>query len=96
MNGHILNMDGAGANGRPTPRFAAYGATKRAINQFNESLCEELKLLEIKNIGIHNISPGMCTTDLLMSGVDTTQAKFFINCLGKSPSLDSESNVVSS
>lgn len=96
MNGHILNMDGAGANGRPTPRFAAYGATKRAINQFNESLCEELKLLDIKNIGIHNISPGMCTTDLLMSGVDTTQAKFFINCLGKVSSLDSGSNWVSS
>ena len=26
--GHIFNMDGAGANGSPTPQYAAYGATK--------------------------------------------------------------------
>ena len=54
--GHIFNMDGAGANGRPTPRFAAYGATKRAISQFNDSLNAELKLQEITNIGTPLIS----------------------------------------
>ena len=26
--GHIFNMDGAGADGLPTPQYAAYGATK--------------------------------------------------------------------
>ena len=26
--GHIFNMDGAGADGMPTPQYAAYGATK--------------------------------------------------------------------
>ncbi|CAI9770449.1 unnamed protein product [Fraxinus pennsylvanica] len=29
--GHIFNIDGAGSDGRPTPRFAAYGATKRSV-----------------------------------------------------------------
>ena len=29
----------------------------------------ELKMLSINNIGIHNLSPGMVTTDLLMAGV---------------------------
>lgn len=38
----------------------------------------------IKNVGIHNLSPGMVTTELLMAGADTKSAKFFINCLGKS------------
>jgi chlorophyll(ide) b reductase len=33
-------------------------------------------------VGIHNLSPGMVTTELLMSGANTPQAKFFINCLG--------------
>jgi chlorophyll(ide) b reductase len=28
--------------------------------------------------GIHNLSPGMVTTELLMSGADTPTAKFFI------------------
>lgn len=26
--GHIFNMDGAGADGLPSPQYAAYGATK--------------------------------------------------------------------
>lgn len=26
--GHVFNMDGAGADGMPTPMYAAYGATK--------------------------------------------------------------------
>ena len=28
----------------------------------------ELKLLNISNVGIHNLSPGMVTTELLMAG----------------------------
>jgi chlorophyll(ide) b reductase len=37
----------------------------------------------IQNVGIHNLSPGMVTTELLMSGADTPTAKFFINCLAE-------------
>ena len=36
--GHIFNMDGAGADGSATPRFAAYGATKHGLNQLSKSL----------------------------------------------------------
>ena len=36
--GHIFNMDGAGADGNATPRFAAYGATKRGLLQLSRSL----------------------------------------------------------
>ena len=28
QGGHIFNIDGAGADGLPTPQYAAYGATK--------------------------------------------------------------------
>ncbi len=31
--GHIFNMDGAGADGLPTPQYAAYGATKAGVFQ---------------------------------------------------------------
>ncbi|XP_024543969.1 chlorophyll(ide) b reductase NOL, chloroplastic-like isoform X1 [Selaginella moellendorffii] len=71
--GHIFNMDGAGADGRPTPRFAAYGATKRSITQFTKTLQAELSMQGVKNVFVHNLSPGMVTTDLLMSGTDTKQ-----------------------
>ena len=29
--GHVFNMDGAGADGMPTPQYAAYGATKAGM-----------------------------------------------------------------
>lgn len=29
--GHVFNMDGAGADGMPTPQYAAYGATKAGL-----------------------------------------------------------------
>jgi chlorophyll(ide) b reductase len=69
--GHIFNMDGAGADGNATPRFAAYGATKRSLAQFTKSLQAELKMQGIKKVVVHNLSPGMVTTDLLMTGGDT-------------------------
>ena len=42
---HIFNMDGAGADGNATPRFAAYGATKRSLAQLGKSLSAELGML---------------------------------------------------
>eukprot|EP00798_Chlamydomonas_sp_ICE-L_P017213 gene17213-23534_t len=81
--GHIFNMDGAGADGNATPRFAAYGATKRSLAQLGKSLVAELEQASISNVGIHNLSPGMVTTELLMTGADTPSAKWFINALAE-------------
>ncbi|XP_020589196.1 chlorophyll(ide) b reductase NOL, chloroplastic isoform X2 [Phalaenopsis equestris] len=69
--GHIFNIDGAGSDGRPTPRFAAYGATKRSVVHLTKSLQAELQMQDVKNVMVHNLSPGMVTTDLLMSGATT-------------------------
>ncbi|KAK9691585.1 hypothetical protein RND81_09G206100 [Saponaria officinalis] len=81
--GHIFNIDGAGSDGRPTPRFAAYGATKRSVVHLTKSLQAELQMQDVKHVVVHNLSPGMVTTDLLMSGATTKQAKFFINVLAE-------------
>ncbi|XP_062091646.1 chlorophyll(ide) b reductase NOL, chloroplastic [Humulus lupulus] len=81
--GHIFNIDGAGSDGRPTPRFAAYGATKRSVVHLTKSLQSELQMQDVNNVVVHNLSPGMVTTDLLMSGATTKQAKFFINVLAE-------------
>lgn len=85
--GHIFNIDGAGSDGRPTPRFAAYGATKRSVVHLTKSLQAELQMNEVNNVMVHNLSPGMVTTDLLMSGATTKQAKFFINILAEPPDV---------
>ncbi|GFR42669.1 hypothetical protein Agub_g3480 [Astrephomene gubernaculifera] len=82
-HGHIFNMDGAGADGNPTPRFAAYGATKRSLAQLGKSLRAELGSQGIRHVALHNLSPGMVTTELLMAGANTPTAKFFINCLAE-------------
>ncbi|CAG9460884.1 unnamed protein product [Pedinophyceae sp. YPF-701] len=84
--GHIFLMDGAGGSGTPTPRFAAYGATKRCLGQLIKSLNAELKTAALSDkVCVHNLSPGMVTTQLLMSGTDSPQAKWFINCLAEEP-----------
>ena len=83
--GHIFSMDGAGATGQATPRFAAYGATKRAIVQLHKSLRAELDLLGIDNVRLHMLSPGMVATELLLAGSDTKVAKFMINALAETP-----------
>nr|XP_048327001.1 chlorophyll(ide) b reductase NOL, chloroplastic isoform X2 [Ziziphus jujuba var. spinosa] len=83
QGGDIFNIDGAGSDGRPTPRFAAYGATKRSVVHLTKSLQAELRMQDVKNVVVHNLSPGMVTTDLLMSGATTKQAKFFINVLAE-------------
>jgi chlorophyll(ide) b reductase len=83
--GHVFNMDGAGADGGATPRFAAYGATKRSLEQLGKSLRSELRAAGVGNVGVHNLSPGMVTTQLLMAGADTRVARFFINVLAEEP-----------
>ena len=47
------------------------------------SMQAELKQMNVTNVGVHNLSPGMVTTELLMSGADSAQGKFFINCLAE-------------
>ncbi|CAN6697427.1 unnamed protein product [Malus baccata var. baccata] len=54
--GHIFNIDGAGSDGRPTPRFAAYGATKRSVVHLTKSLQAELQMQDVKNVAVHNLS----------------------------------------
>lgn len=83
--GHIFNMDGAGADGTATPRFAAYGATKRSLDQLNKSIRADLNIAKISNVGIHAISPGMVTTELLMAGGDNRFSRLMINCLAETP-----------
>ncbi|KAG7016360.1 Chlorophyll(ide) b reductase NOL, chloroplastic, partial [Cucurbita argyrosperma subsp. argyrosperma] len=70
--------------------FAAYGATKRSVVHLTKSLQAELRMQDVKNVVVHNLSPGMVTTDLLMSGANTKQAKFFINVLAEPPEVVAE------
>lgn len=64
--GDVFNIVGAGSNGKGTPNFALYGATKAGIKQFSMTLHKEL---EHNTTQIHLLSPGMMDTDLLMKSL---------------------------
>ncbi len=41
-------------------------STKSAVAQLNTSLAEDLAAAGVTHIGVHNVSPGMVLTDLLL------------------------------
>jgi len=81
--GHIFNMDGAGADGSPTPMYAAYGATKAGISHLMASLQGEADVAGLP-IGVHTCSPGMVLTNLLLEGA-TLRNKQVFNILCEHP-----------
>ncbi|GLI58802.1 hypothetical protein VaNZ11_000568 [Volvox africanus] len=72
--GHVFNIDGAGADGFPTPNYAAYGATKAGITQLTATLQRELAGTPVR---LHTVSPGMILTDLLLEGASTANKQAF-------------------
>jgi chlorophyll(ide) b reductase len=82
--GHIYNMDGSGVDGGATDKYAAYGATKRAMPQLTKSINKELRDAKVSSVTVHNLSPGMVLTDLLLSDSTPVVRKFF-NVLAEEP-----------
>ncbi|XP_056162086.1 probable chlorophyll(ide) b reductase NYC1, chloroplastic isoform X1 [Syzygium oleosum] len=79
--GHVFNMDGAGSGGSSTPLTAVYGSTKCGLRQLQSSLLKECKR---SKVGVHNASPGMVLTDLLLSG-STIKNKQMFNIICELP-----------
>lgn len=80
-HGHIFNMEGLGSRGRTAPGMVTYGATKRSIPYITKSLVKETKG---SGVGIHNLSPGMMLTDLLLKETTAEGRKIF-NILADPP-----------
>jgi len=76
FTGEIFNTVGSGVKGGGTPGYATYGATKRGLPQLTASLAQELdagvqgqtKQKFPGKILVHNLSPGMVFTKLLLDG----------------------------
>tara|TARA_Y100000389_G_C17331766_1_gene448480 strand:- start:52 stop:891 length:840 start_codon:yes stop_codon:yes gene_type:complete len=73
-NGILINFEGAGSNGFPTPDFSVYGSTKCAITQFTRSISKEYSK---SNINFCTISPGMVITELLLHNADVNSKQIF-------------------
>ncbi|QDZ23887.1 chlorophyll b reductase [Chloropicon primus] len=75
---HIFNVTGSGVKGEATPGWSAYGATKRGMPQFTQSILKEMdKYGGVENVSLHTMSPGMVFTDMLLSDATPNERKFF-------------------
>ncbi len=61
--GHILNIS-SGAGKHPIDAWAAYCASKAALDLFSETVAEEWQAREVKNWFIHSIAPGVVDTEM--------------------------------
>lgn len=93
VTGHIFNTVGSGVKGGGTPGYACYGATKRGLPQLTASLVKELdegvQGYEKKEfpgtIQVHNLSPGMVFTKLLLDDSTPELRKFPFGVLAAQP-----------
>ena len=71
--GSIWNMEGFGSSGQKAKDMAIYGATKRAVTYFTESMSKDVK---DSNVRICFLSPGIVKTDLLVDDYEGREADF--------------------
>lgn len=79
---HVFLMDGSGTQGNATAKYAAYGATKRAVPQLVASLRKEF---EGDNVRFHPMSPGMVLTNLLLGENVEPRSRKIFNFLADEP-----------
>lgn len=93
ITGHIFNTVGSGVKGGGTPGYACYGATKRGLPQLTKTLVDELdkgvqgydKRSMKGEIRVHNLSPGMVFTKLLLEDSTPELRKFPFGVLAAQP-----------
>eukprot|EP00667_Euglena_gracilis_P012479 EG_transcript_12817 len=88
--GHIFVMKGAGSDGNPTRKYAAYGFSKAGMGQLARSLtaeCREAQKQGGPPIGVHTLSPGLVYTELVDCGQDSfgKSGRFFVNMIAELP-----------
>eukprot|EP00193_Tetraselmis_chui_P006951 CAMPEP_0177764678 /NCGR_PEP_ID=MMETSP0491_2-20121128/7538_1 /TAXON_ID=63592 /ORGANISM="Tetraselmis chuii, Strain PLY429" /LENGTH=327 /DNA_ID=CAMNT_0019280879 /DNA_START=291 /DNA_END=1274 /DNA_ORIENTATION=- len=81
---HIYNCGFSSWGASFSSSTAPHKATKRALAQLTATLSEELKAAGISSIGVHQLSPGMVLTDLLLEESSAGARKFF-NVMAEEP-----------
>lgn len=81
---HVYNFGFSKWGASFSKSTCTHKATKRGLSQLTVSLTEELKAAGINSIGVHQLSPGMVLTDLLLEGAEPVSKRFF-NVLAEEP-----------
>ncbi len=81
---HIFNM-GFSLTGAAFSRSAVpHKASKRGVAELTHFLSRELKAAGVKSIGVHELSPGLVLTDLLLRDA-TEEASRFLKVIAEKP-----------
>ncbi|CAI5481884.1 unnamed protein product [Closterium sp. Yama58-4] len=81
---HIFNLGFSRWGAAFTRSAATHKSTKMALSQLTTSLNDELNQAGLTSISVHNLSPGMVLTDLLLKD-STPIARRFFNALAEEP-----------
>ncbi|EEH55041.1 uncharacterized protein MICPUCDRAFT_4755, partial [Micromonas pusilla CCMP1545] len=83
---HVYNFGFSRWGASFSKSTCTHKATKRGLSQLTASLSEELKEAGVHAVGIHQLSPGMVLTDLLLDGASPVARRFF-NVLAEEPEV---------
>jgi chlorophyll(ide) b reductase len=81
---HLFNMGFSEAGLRSSPTSVPHRASKRAVAIMSELLGRELEAAGKRSVGIHELSPGLVLTDLLLRDATPAQKRFF-NAMAETP-----------
>lgn len=81
---HVYNFGFSAWGASFSKSTCTHKATKRGLSQLTQSLSEELVEAGVDAVGIHQLSPGMVLTDLLLEGANPVAKRFF-NVLAEEP-----------
>jgi len=81
---HVYNFGFSRWGASFSKSTCTHKATKRGLSQLTVSLTEELAAANVTTVGVHQLSPGMVLTDLLLEGAEPISKRFF-NVLAEEP-----------
>ena len=81
---HIFNMGFSAPGVRSSPTAAPHRASKRAVALSTGFLDAELKKAGVRAIGVHELSPGLVLTDLLIKDAGIRERMLF-NAVAETP-----------
>lgn len=84
MDGHIFNMGFSLAGMRASPTSVPHRVSKRAVALTTDLLRKELKAAGIRSVGVHEVSPGLVLTGLLLKDAGRRERRLF-NVLAEMP-----------
>lgn len=78
---HVFNLGFSSWGASFSKSAVTHKATKTALTQLTVSLAEELRAAGVASVGVHNLSPGMVLTDLLLKDANPVARRCAGPCL---------------